>query len=351
MKKIIAFLLLANIIWLNSCSLVLKSANTVVSEVLEHANENDSKLTRSELMNYEYEWEQTAKQLMPKLITAINEEDREAIKSMFAANALEKAGDIDEDIDHLFKYVHGKIDMPKIEDINGFTGSTSLKYGSVTKNGYRYYVNVKTDLDWEYVISFWIVNSYNDDSHNVGVHRISVNIKDYHVEYGSSSGYPWSDYYSAGLYISKNDILTGNLLPEFKYVYQTDHLYKYYLDELFAEAGLTEEEKKASIVHQFDADLNEDGYDEKLVVLRSAVHTTEAGQTFQILKYDESSNTYIAIAEQPLLLEDLVTMLRIGEIYITGEKTGEYMNVYYRCGDMSGVFKYDEALGRYVFTE
>ena len=56
MKKIITFLLLANIIWLNSCSLVLKSANTVVSEVLEHANENDSKLTRSELMNYEYEW-------------------------------------------------------------------------------------------------------------------------------------------------------------------------------------------------------------------------------------------------------------------------------------------------------
>ena len=349
MKKIITFLLLANIIWLNSCSLVLKSANTVVSEVLEHAKENDSKLTRSELMNYEYEWEQTAKQLMPKLITAINEEDREAIKSMFAATALEKAGDIDEDIDNIFKYVHGKIDIPEDDQIGVSSGGTSIEMGKVTKNGNAVRVSVKTDLDWNYSIDYWYVNTYNDNLNNVGVHMISVNIIDSTIDYGCSSGYPWDSTYSPGISIPKNDILTGNLLPEFKYVYKEDHLYKYYLEELFAEAGLTEEEKKASIVHQFDADLNEDGYDEKLVVLRSAVHTTEAGQTFQILKYDESSNTYIAIAEQPLLLEDLETMLRIGEIYITGEKTGEYMNVYYRCGDMSGVFKYDETLQKYVF--
>lgn len=349
MKKIITFLLLANIIWLSSCSLVLKSANTVVSHVLEHANENDSKLTRSELMSYEYEWEQTAKQLMPKLITAINEEDREAIKSMFAPNALEKAGDIDEDIDHLFKYVRGKIYMPEDEQIHVFSGGTSIRLGKIIKDGNDFAVRVQTDLDWGYSIDYWYVNTYDEDPDNVGVHMIFVNINDGNIDYVYSSGYPWDSTYSPGISIPKNDILTGNLLPEFKYVYKDDHLYKYYLEELFAEAGLTEEEKKASIVHQFDADLNEDGYDEKLVVLRSAVHTTEAGQTFQILKYDESSNTYIAIAEQPLLLEDLETMLRIGEIYITGEKTGEYMNVYYRCGDMSGVFKYDETLQKYVF--
>ena len=101
-KQIMIFLLLVNMLFLTSCS---------ISGLMSNDNESDLHPmleSRLDELNKNTE-EGIADAMMEKIISIIEDKDKEAIKALFSKKSLDETGDIDSQVDYLFEFVQGDV--------------------------------------------------------------------------------------------------------------------------------------------------------------------------------------------------------------------------------------------------
>ena len=146
-KRIIATLFVFTLMSLTSCSL---GGSRI--EMLNSSNE-----------------EKKANARMEQIISAIEEKNEEALKSLFSKKALDETNDFDSEVDYLFNFLQGDIDSWKI-----FTwGSSESMSGGKRSEKLRSWYTLNTDKE-EYIfltIDF-IADTINPD--NAGLYTLRV---------------------------------------------------------------------------------------------------------------------------------------------------------------------------------
>ena len=163
-KNIILLLLLMGLLLLNSC------------------DKDNGGLVMSE--------EKRADARMEQIISAIKENDKESLKSLFSKKALDEANDFENDINYLFEFLQGSIDT---WERDGIAGSESIRYGKKSSM-IRFAINVDTTKD---TYMFYVIDYYIDtiDPDNQGVYMLEVRLQD------SPNTGAWQERMRAGLYI------------------------------------------------------------------------------------------------------------------------------------------------------
>lgn len=112
---------------------------------------------------------QKAEARLEQVIKAINSHDKNALKSMFSKQAVDKAEDLDGRIDYLFGFVQGDIKSWKFE---GGSAPKSNDYGhKIGISGFWYTVNTNKE---EYL--FYLLEYTEDTDHpeNMGLYFLQV---------------------------------------------------------------------------------------------------------------------------------------------------------------------------------
>lgn len=169
-KKIILLIFLVNIFLLSSCS--IGGSKTAMLN-----KENDDKKADARL---------------DQVIEAIQNQDKEALRSMFSKQALDEAQDLDGSMDYLFKLFQGEVKSKKRD---GLLASETINYGHNTKEVKSAYT-VETDKQ-KYIFFFLECTEDTDNPDNVGLYTLRViKAEDKDKEYGLS----WQDKKIAGIY-------------------------------------------------------------------------------------------------------------------------------------------------------
>lgn len=104
-KKIVGVLLIASMLFLNACSI-----GGPRTSMLNKDNDGGKADTRLE-----------------QIIDAIKNEDKDSLKKMFSQQALDKADDLDGQIDSLFEFVQGNIES--WVNLSGGTNESNSTHG------------------------------------------------------------------------------------------------------------------------------------------------------------------------------------------------------------------------------
>lgn len=128
---------------------------------------------------------------MEEIVSALADEDKEALKLLFSANALDEASDFDSKFDELFDFIQGDIVS---WERDGFASSQSISNGKKSLM-LRFAIDVSTDEDVYhfYVIDFNI-DTINPD--NQGVYML-----EFIDNYGQTILGSWQERMCAGISI------------------------------------------------------------------------------------------------------------------------------------------------------
>lgn len=112
---------------------------------------------------------QKADARLEQVIEAVENHDKEALRTMFSKQALDEAEDLDGRMDYLFEFVQG--DIKSWESEAGGVDATKSK-GHIKKKS-RYWYTVKTDKE---VYLFFLLEYPEDTEHpeNVGLYMLQV---------------------------------------------------------------------------------------------------------------------------------------------------------------------------------
>jgi len=147
-KLKIGFILIFSMLVLSSCSLLdirLKMLNEVDNDTI-------------------------AKGRFEKVIEALENQDKDALKTLFSKQVLNEADDFDSNIEQLFDFVQGEIDS--WEKLSGNLAFTSNDHGHKTKQINSYYF-VNTDKQkYFFLLTDHSVDTDNPD--NVGLYLLLV---------------------------------------------------------------------------------------------------------------------------------------------------------------------------------
>lgn len=146
-KKILCLISMMCVLFLSSC--IIGGSRT---DMLDNMND-----------------EETADARLEQVLEAINNEDKDALKSMFSQTALEEAEDFDGSMEYLFSFFQGEVIS---WESHGLSGSERFHDGERTKRLHVYY-NVNTDQK-EYIMYFvqWTVDTEHPE--NVGIYALRV---------------------------------------------------------------------------------------------------------------------------------------------------------------------------------
>ncbi len=148
MKKVIVltFLVLA-IISLNSCIFMPRNRTVMFSSARSIAEKR-----------------------FEDIIEALSNNDKDAIKAMFSANALSKADNFDEELDNLFDYVHGEIES--WESDGGLSSPEEWNKGEHKKEIISGYLFSTDEADYEVVVYDFIDDTTDPD--NIGLYSLCI---------------------------------------------------------------------------------------------------------------------------------------------------------------------------------
>ena len=171
---------------------------------------------------------------MEQIISAINDKDSEAVRSLFSKKTLDEADDIESEIHSLFDYLHGDIDS---WERDGLSGGNTRRDGKITNiNRFSIIVNTDKEIYKIYVIDYSI-DTINPE--NEGVYMLEV----YKSSYSGGWDY-WSNRMHAGIRIVKDgneqevaSIATERLEEIIKAIQNKD---KDALIKMFSEKALSE---------------------------------------------------------------------------------------------------------------
>ena len=118
--------------------------------------------------------EKVMERLMDRLIPALDNDDREALKDLFSESVLEEARNIEEDIDLIMEFYQGEMTELHCVSRNSATDTTRTRFGGVytittTRNAYR--------LEFIYVYA-------DDNPANEGLHLISLVLEEDRSAFG-----------------------------------------------------------------------------------------------------------------------------------------------------------------------
>lgn len=103
-------------------------------------------------------------------------------------------------------------------------------------------------------------------------------------------------------------------------------------------------------IRYYDIDLNEDGMDDKIVYIRSPLHTGSHGDSFTILLNEGSGYTKILTMAISLYYQD-VELTPIGEVYIMKDKTNGFHDIKVSTDEYRFFLKYENGRYQYVRME
>lgn len=106
---------------------------------------------------------------MEEILETLENQDQEALKTMFSKQALDEADDFDNSLDYLFEFFQGNVDSWKQDKISG---ETSIEYGKKTIMIESWYT-VTTDKD---VYMFYVIDYTKNtiDPDNAGLYTLRV---------------------------------------------------------------------------------------------------------------------------------------------------------------------------------
>lgn len=112
---------------------------------------------------------QKAEARLEQVVTAINGQDKEALKEMFSKQVLDEAEDLDGRIDYLFEFIQGDIVSWAREAGNV---DSSSNYG-IRQTDSKYEFSIKTEQS-EYMIFIFEVTENTEYPENVGLYMLQV---------------------------------------------------------------------------------------------------------------------------------------------------------------------------------
>ena len=127
---------------------------------------------------------------MEQIVSAIKNNDKEALKSLFSEKALEEAVDFDTDLEYLFDFIQGDIDSWERDSVSS---DGSIRSGRKSLM-IRFLIALTTGID-EYHL--YVIDYATDtiDSDNQGLYMLEVCLAD------SPNTGSWQERMRAGLYI------------------------------------------------------------------------------------------------------------------------------------------------------
>jgi len=149
MKRKIAILLVVfGTILLSSCSLI-------------------SGYTSSRLFSNDQE---IANSQMDKVLNAIQNKDKDALKAMFSKNAVDKAENFDKNIDELFEFYQGNV--ISYDDRSALGSGETMNYGERQKRLDSTYDVETTEGKYRFAIEDYIIDTANPE--NVGIYSLYI---------------------------------------------------------------------------------------------------------------------------------------------------------------------------------
>ena len=110
-----------------------------------------------------------ADERMEQIISAVKNNDREALRSVFSKKALKEADNFEDGIDYLFNFLQGDISS---WERDGLSCSESISYGKKSKL-LRFGFTVKTDID-NYLLFVMDYNVDTINADNEGVYTLEI---------------------------------------------------------------------------------------------------------------------------------------------------------------------------------
>ncbi|MCL2164857.1 MAG: DUF5104 domain-containing protein [Oscillospiraceae bacterium] len=183
-KSIFLFIVFINILLLNSCF----KGNIHFGEGSGGNGEGSGGNREGGVLVSE---DKKADARMEQIVLAINNKDKEALKSLFSSRALDETNDIDVGIDSLFELLQG--DINTWERV-GWSSSESIEYGKSSLM-IRFAFDARTDKD---VYQFFVIDYDKDNINpdNQGVYMLELIMFTDEEDLGS-----WQDRMRAGIYI------------------------------------------------------------------------------------------------------------------------------------------------------
>jgi hypothetical protein len=169
-KKTTMFILIALILFLNSC----------IFEGGEMFRYSDNE-TRADAR-------------MEQIISTIKDKDKEALKSLFSNKILDEASDLEDEIDYFFDFLQGNIVS---WEKDSWASSEAMAHGKKSLM-IRFGFKIVTDVD-EY--DFFVID-YNIDTmspDNEGVYMVQLRKLSYEGSWGGS----WQERMRAGIFIQE----------------------------------------------------------------------------------------------------------------------------------------------------
>ena len=109
---------------------------------------------------------------MEEIVSAIKEEDSEAMKAMFSSKAQDESEELDQEIEEMFTFIEGDITKWKNDQ---WSSDESIKHGKRTQQLRSFYI-VETDKE---IYEFFIIDYPKDtiEQENEGLYTINICIK------------------------------------------------------------------------------------------------------------------------------------------------------------------------------
>ena len=127
---------------------------------------------------------------MEQIISAIKDNDKDALKALFSKKALDEDSSFDNELDNLFEFIQGNVDTWTRD---GLAGDGDIEYGKKSMM-IRFPINVSTDKNnYEFYVIDYYTDTINPD--NQGVYMLEVKLK------GAPNTGSWQERMRAGIYI------------------------------------------------------------------------------------------------------------------------------------------------------
>lgn len=136
-----------------------------------------------------------------------------------------------------------------------------------------------------------------------------------------------------------------NIVLKMKDGLENPDILEYYKQDIMDVKTITN--SKMIYIKYYDVDLNEDGLVDKIVYIRSPLHSGAHGDNLAILLHEDESYKEIFSITIPLMCQD-VDMTAIGEMYILNNKTNGFNDIKLSDGQNIILLKY--ANGKYFPT-
>lgn len=128
-----------------------------------------------------------------------------------------------------------------------------------------------------------------------------------------------------------------NIVLEMKDGLENPDILEYYKQDIKDVKTITN--SKMIYIKYYDVDLNEDGLVDKIVYIRSPLHSGAHGDNLAILLHEDESYKEIFSITIPLMCQD-VDMTAIGEMYILNNKTNGFYDIKLSDGQNIILLKY-----------